>query len=89
MLLDYGLGAESGKDVTRVISGIMYRTPVIIENKPLQGEARHLRKGVDMKTGRETEVAALSSSLLFEGAGRGKLSPAGLSFKSNTYNTAK
>ena len=29
---------------SRVISGIMYRTsPVIVENKPLQGEARHLR----------------------------------------------
>ena len=29
-----------------VISGIMYRTPVLIENKPRQGEARALRFSV-------------------------------------------
>jgi hypothetical protein len=40
-------------------------------------------EGVDIKTGRETDVAVLSFSLM-EGAGREKLSTAGLSLKSNT-----
>ena len=39
-------------------------------------------EGVDIKTGRETYVAVLSF-FLSEGAGREKLSPAGLSLQSN------
>ena len=38
-------------------------------------------EGVDIKTGRETDVAVLSSFFLIEGAHREKLSPAGLSLK--------
>jgi hypothetical protein len=39
-------------------------------------------EGVDIKTGRETDVTVLSFFLI-EGAGREKLSPAGLSSNSN------
>ena len=39
-------------------------------------------EGVDIKAGRETYIAVLS--YLIDGAGREKLSPAGLSLKSNS-----
>jgi hypothetical protein len=39
---------------------------------------------VDIKTGRDADVAVLSSSFLIEGAGREKLSPAGLTLKEKT-----
>ena len=42
-----------------------------------------VEEGVDIKNGRETDVAVLSSFFLIEGAGREKLSPAGLSLKSS------
>ena len=41
-------------------------------------------EGVEIKTGRDADVAGLSCSFLIEGAGREKLSPAGLSSKAKT-----
>jgi hypothetical protein len=43
-----------------------------------------VEEGLNIKTGRATDVAVLSSFFLIEGAGRKNLSPAGLSLKAKT-----
>ena len=68
--------------MTVVLYIIPYITPLYPNSLGCALSSKYIlfvaEEGVDIKTGRETDVAALSSSFLIEGAGRENLSPPGL-----------